>query len=678
AKDVSRAGVRAYDEKHLSSIETLNRALISALQKIRNVQKEIITKKQNSSRLDQLRSLAALKGKTMDRFMDVELWGRAHALSSVFQIWHGMVWFNLRFFFNPVTDRLEPILYDNMAHSPSVRDPVIFIPDPLVLSLAESGQYTLSFHRNLARFCETPFFEELFRKIGPDLIRYQSALDQESKLPVEFRFDTIKQRLRTQQIYLKEMIHPLDAVNFDCAFLLQEGSTSTVSATCEVKAWSTTRMPPLLLGFNFSNGHFISARSCWSGPESMQPVLDGQGVMLPPDGEPLLFRFPADWRLTNLRNLKEFKDAIRQNQPNRGKGASIRISALYRMAAGGEVREEPLVFHACEEAWTLEEGRPCSPSLAEALDRYPCLEYQMDTDELHVRGGTWTLKEDLLVPAGYALHIPEGVTLRFAAEAALVTDSPLFFKGTAERPVVLEPEEGLESWSGILVLNAKERSLWEHAVIRKTNNIMRAGWITTGGITFYHSPVTLIDTSIEATLAEDGLNLFGTDFLMERVVFSGCASDSFDGDFVTGTVRDCLFRDGRADGVDFSGSHVTVENCVFTDLLDKGLSIGENTKCKVIGCSIQRTLIGLASKDSSTVSVQGLSLEGIRNFSIAVYVKKPEYGPSRVEAGGLSFAEGPRAPFLVQTGCELLVDGNLVPTEEVDVERLYEEKLLGN
>jgi len=165
---------------------------------------------------------------------------------------------------------------------------------------------------------------------------------------------------------------------------------------------------------------------------------------------------------------------------------------------------------------------------------------------------------------------------------------------------------------------------------------------------------------------------------MERVRFVGCASDSFDGDFVTGVMRDCRFESGAADGADFSGSDVLVEGCFFTDLGDKALSVGETTSCTIRGCRAERVSIGLAVKDLSEVEVEEFLFDGIKHHAIALYVKKPEFGPSSVVARKVMVVGLEEEPFLVQTGSTLSVDGETVPTRDFDVERMYDQQILGN
>ena len=208
-------------------------------------------------------------------------------------------------------------------------------------------------------------------------------------------------------------------------------------------------------------------------------------------------------------------------------------------------------------------------------------------------------------------RIEQGTVLRFEEGAVLLSEAPLRFDGRPDNRIVLEPAAGAAGWRGVVVLNAAGRSRWRHVVVRNTDAVARSGWVLTGGVTFYHSPVSMADCSFEGTRAEDALNVFGTDLSLERVTFSGCASDAFDGDFVTGTLTACTFTDGRADGVDVSGSDVEIVDCRFLDLDDKAISVGEQSRVRVRGGSIERVGLGIAAKDGSEVDVEATSIRGM-------------------------------------------------------------------
>lgn len=675
----SNAGIRAYGEGRLSSMEGLNRSLITSLEKMEGLQWQLVAQGYGESRLRKMHALQNLEGDTVESLLDVPQWAQAHALLSVFQVWHSLVWHNIRFYYNPVSDRLEPIVYDNMAHTVQGQDPVIFQNNPIVNRLKTSPSYYHGFFQHLNRYASGVWLDSFLAHIGDDFKRYREALDGEKPLQYAFRPEQMEQRIRGQQIYLREMTRVKDPVNFDCMFVTetQAGATGeeVLAGTLQIRAWGTTKMPIVIEGFRRDDGTVVSARAALLDASVAGIRITDEGhVMLPPDQRAVVFAFPASKRLATLSNVAEIKASIRQGVQSSKKRLD-RVTALMHLS-GGETQEEVLRFRMAEKGEIQAEGRPTLPDLATALKQHPYLKYRVDQDKLTIKPGTHVVQGDLIVPAGYPLHAGPGVVLQFAAEHMLYSESPLIFKGSAKAPVILEPVGDASSFSGILVRDVQAESLWQHVTVRRTNSLTRGGWATTGGITFYHAPVTMRDSRIEGTVAEDGTNIFGTHFLLERVTFSECISDSFDGDFVTGTISGCTFVDGEADGVDFSGSDVTVKDCRFIDLGDKGISVGENTRCTVVGGEIINTSIGIASKDLSETKVEGTHFKNVRGFNFAVYIKKAEYGPSSVVATSVKM-EG-KAGHIVQTGSSLSLNGKSVATQDVDVGRLYDEKILGN
>src|SRR5262249_20681736 len=133
------------------------------------------------------------------------------------------------------------------------------------------------------------------------------------------------------------------------------------------------------------------------------------------------------------------------------------------------------------------------------------------------------------------------------------------------------------------------------------------------------------------TKAEDSINVFGADVLLDTVTFSDSHSDSFDGDFVTGELRNCTFQNGLADGIDVSGSNIVARGNHFEHMGDKAYSIGDRRKAPMEGGSAVDVSNGVASKDASEVQVSGLVIEA-RHYGLAAFIKKPEYGSASLVA----------------------------------------------
>jgi len=200
--------------------------------------------------------------------------------------------------------------------------------------------------------------------------------------------------------------------------------------------------------------------------------------------------------------------------------------------------------------------------------------------------------------------------------------------------------------------------------------ISRDGWITTGGVTFYESPVVLNHCRLLDSIAEDTINVVRTNFEFIRSEFGHTASDAFDGDFVQGQVEGCAFHDVRGDGIDVSGSNITVKDVNLLRVYDKGISAGEGSVVNVSNVRAADVGIAIASKDMSQVMAQEVYVARVWVTGLAAFLKKMEYGPASIRANQVVF-EDESSRALVQTGSSVTLDGKAFETTDLDVDALY-------
>jgi len=125
--------------------------------------------------------------------------------------------------------------------------------------------------------------------------------------------------------------------------------------------------------------------------------------------------------------------------------------------------------------------------------------------------------------------------------------------------------------------------------------------------------------------SEDAINVKNGHILMDHCLISGAASDAFDLDFCKGEIRNSNFRDIGGDGVDFSGSYVTVSGCRFENVGDKGISVGENSHPILINNLFNHCNLGFSSKDLSDTKVAFCTFVN-NNLAIEAKRKKPFFG----------------------------------------------------
>ncbi len=298
-----------------------------------------------------------------------------------------------------------------------------------------------------------------------------------------------------------------------------------------------------------------------------------------------------------------------------------------------------------------------------------------DAKELRVTAGDHTVGRDLVVPIGVTLVIPAGTTLRFAAAAAIVAHGPIRFTGTAEAPVILRPGDDKKGWQGIAVVRAGARSTVQHTRFVHTTGVAKPGWTLTGGVTFYESDVDILAATFKNHDGEDALNIVRSDFTVAKTAFDTTLSDAFDSDFSTGRITDTSFTNigtaGGGDAVDTSGSTVEISGVTFRKVSDKSISVGEASTVTVRDVTIEDTGTGLASKDRSMLTATKVLIRGARFAPLTAYIKKPEYGGATIIADDISI-EGGKQESLVQLGSRIVLAGNEITAQVLDIDALYD------
>lgn len=252
-------------------------------------------------------------------------------------------------------------------------------------------------------------------------------------------------------------------------------------------------------------------------------------------------------------------------------------------------------------------------------------------------------------------------------ESALILSfSPIRLAGSEEAPVVVGSSDA--TGAGVVVLGAREKSVLSRVVFRDLASPGDGGCGPTGAVNFYESPLEMSHVAFRGSRAEDALNIVRSEFRIEGSEFSDAASDAVDIDFGTGSLRRTAFLNCGNDGIDASGTVVRIEDMVGAGAGDKALSAGEGGRMTIEGARVRDAEIGLASKDESRVEARGLRLQRCA-LGLAVFRKKPEFGPASLHVAGLGEAEV-GASDLPESGSTLVLDGKPRPSNESRVRAL--------
>ena len=169
---------------------------------------------------------------------------------------------------------------------------------------------------------------------------------------------------------------------------------------------------------------------------------------------------------------------------------------------------------------------------------------------------------------------------------------------------------------------------------------------------------------------EDGLNIIRSQFTMSSTRFQDTFSDSFDGDFVAGTITDCQFYNAGNDAIDVSGSQLTLRDVLIKNPLDKAISAGEASVISGESIQVFDGEIGIVSKDLSRVLLEDVLIENTR-LGFSSFQKKSEYGKASIDISRLSQVNN-ETDFLIESGCRLTINNEKMPTISSKViEQMY-------
>ena len=153
--------------------------------------------------------------------------------------------------------------------------------------------------------------------------------------------------------------------------------------------------------------------------------------------------------------------------------------------------------------------------------------------------------------------------------------------------------------------------------------------LLTGLITIKDSSLDKVEININGGYLEDSLNVIRSNGNIKYISVDNSFQDAIDFDFSNLNIDRIDVNNAGNDCIDFSGGRYFIKSANLNKCNDKGISVGEKSIVQIDEIRILDSKIALVSKDSSELLVKKGSLKRF-NICVAAYIKKDEYGPSKV------------------------------------------------
>jgi hypothetical protein len=272
--------------------------------------------------------------------------------------------------------------------------------------------------------------------------------------------------------------------------------------------------------------------------------------------------------------------------------------------------------------------------------------------------------------------IHPGTKITLQSGVSLIFNSSVDMNGTKERPINIE---GIDS-GGIYIQNVNDHS----SSVKNTNfsNLATVNSLLrrfTGSVNGYGGSFNLTSVSITNGEAEDQLNIVNANVKISGLEITNAMSDAFDCDFCSGTIENILISDVGGDGLDISGSDLTISKMTAKNINDKAFSVGEKSIANINNSLFDNIATGIAVKDSSIVKASNISLKNVTYDAFMTYIKKPFYeGNTRLKVNKFDIddVDGDESSFCVrEEGTDLIIDNKYCPISKINIDDLYKGRM---
>tara|TARA_B100000902_G_scaffold356254_1_gene369769 strand:+ start:827 stop:3433 length:2607 start_codon:yes stop_codon:yes gene_type:complete len=246
-------------------------------------------------------------------------------------------------------------------------------------------------------------------------------------------------------------------------------------------------------------------------------------------------------------------------------------------------------------------------------------------------------KESVYIPKNYKVKISPSQKIILLNGATIYSNSPWEAIGDETNKILIAGRSN-NYGGGLIITDTNEKSVFNYVDFEYLDGFKKnphIGGIIMGAVNFNNTQVLLKNIFVNNIDTEDSINIFNSRFDIENCYFSNIFSDAIDFDFSEGKAKNIEFNSIGNDALDFSGSKAIIEDILFNRIGDKVVSVGENSRVKIFNLVGKNSLIGVASKDGSNTYVENIKFFNV-DYPFAAYKKKEVYEHGKLDLNNFS------------------------------------------
>ncbi len=595
--------------------------------------------------LDMYRTLGA----KASEIFDVKKMAKFIAMVNSRNAFHTLEWHNIRYYYNPVLCRLEPIAFDMFAGvneftkenplSPMLGKGQYYNINYSIFYLMTDSVFEKSYLEYIQLFCNEYDYQYYKNKYSQEY-EYFDSLNRLEFYPYYYDQDQFRKILDSINVYLPAFKDSLKREGYrtrikqikDKPFFFYGLTKSLLYGDRYVKFYKQDN-------YNLFVKCFLQYDIDIIGLGDKEGIITTVNKTVLNKGSGII----KDSILTFSNNLNDFDYVF------------------------FKIRTEDTIFKTEIVQWpapTTYNPRTDIATTSTDLSEY----IDHENKEVHF-SGSLRFDKHVYTPYDYTVIIDPGTTIDITNQSAFIVNANVIINGTLENPVMIHSSD--KTANGFTILQSDKQSVVNYAHFDNLTTLNYNGWTLTGAVTFYEADVEFNNCQFTNNHCEDMLNTVRCHFSLKNCTIENTFGDSHDSDFCTGTLDNCTFNNNGNDAIDFSTSESTITNCIINGAGDKGISVGENTQATIIDVTISDVNIGIASKDLSHAEVNGCVINRA-TYGFLILQKKPEFGSASITAYNCELNDV-WTKSLIERNSTLVLNGKKIEGKKAKLKSLFYE-----
>lgn len=588
----------------------------------------------STQKLYYLKAIALMEGLRskklqVDEVFDIERLAKFHAIIDLVGGQHSIDWSDIKYYYNPVTARLEPVAYESFTVFPfqDISGNYKYVQldsnvnyEDLHSAIFSDPQFFRAYIKNLERISKPSYLDKFFNDSNDELKNNLAILYKE--FPYK-KFD--KQNYYANQLMIKKIINTPKAFNayynnvINNRVHLQLGAIESLPV--EVKSVSIGKVLGLPLV-----------------PITLPAKQPNQYV----NYKDYVFSLPSGliWNDSLIQLLK------------------VNYAIL-----GASADQETTVYpfpHTDTEYISSDlknkQGNIASFSFLTVDDA---------TRSIYIKRGKQILDRDLIIPEGYRLMANLDVSIDIKNHAKIISYSAFGFTGTEDEPIIIESSDSTSE--GIEIIGAP-KSIFNFVTFKNLPKVHDSQWARTGALTFYESQVEFKNCSFYNCKAKDGINLIRSGFSFKECLFNNMSDNALDADFSDGTITNCVFENCKENALDITMSKLKVSDIYVNGVGNKAFNIKGGSQFNGNDIRIKNARIGFSAEGHSTLDLKKIAISD-SEIGIVAYQNEPAAGYPVVTITELVF-NNTQKEILKEKKSNVTVNGIVIKNEVDNVEIL--------